>query len=115
MPLYDFECTPCAYYTEITQSMQDPSVLECPVCGQPTLQKIYINPPQMFVRGEAKTVRQLAERNYKDMGFYEKSDKLAQDSQNGMTKEQTEKRKLHQKITSMTPEQKVKWIKNGDK
>ena len=31
-----------------------------------------------------------------------------------MTKEQKEKRATHQKINSMTPEQKIKWIKNGD-
>tara|TARA_A100001515_G_scaffold142592_1_gene141732 strand:+ start:248 stop:532 length:285 start_codon:yes stop_codon:yes gene_type:complete len=94
--------------------MDAPSVIECPVCGQQTLQKAFITPPRIFVRGEAKTVGQLAERNYKDMGFYEKSERVEKDNKDGMTTEQKEKRKLHQKITSMTPEQKIKWIKNGD-
>tara|TARA_R110000751_G_scaffold7610_3_gene30907 strand:+ start:1260 stop:1604 length:345 start_codon:yes stop_codon:yes gene_type:complete len=114
MARYDFECAPCAYYTEIIQPMDAPSLLKCPVCEQRTLQKVFISPPHAFVRGETKTIQQLAERNYRDMGFYEKSDRAAKDNKSGMTDEHKEKRKLHQKITSMTPEQKVKWIKSGE-
>ena len=111
MPLYDFECEPCAYYTEIRQTMDDPSLLECPICGEQTLKKVFINPPSLFVRGEVKTVGQLAEKNYNKMGFYEKQDRKEQDQSK---KEKSEKRKQHQKIVSMTPEQQVKWIREGD-
>ena len=115
MPLYDFECTPCAYYAEIQQRMQDPSVLECPVCGELTLRKVFINPPHAFVRGESKTIGQLAERNYKNMGHYERQDKAIKDGiDNEIKKKQKEKRETHQKIISMTPEQQVKWIREGD-
>ena len=49
------------------------------------------------------------------MGHYEKQEKVQQDqAPSKMTKEQKEKRATHQKINSMTPEQKIKWIKNGD-
>ena len=92
--------------------MNDPSTLECPVCGKETLRKIFINPPHTFVRGEAKTLGQLAEKNYKNMGFYEKEDRKIKDQiQNS---EETDKRKMHQKIISMTPEQQTKWIREGD-
>tara|TARA_Y100000401_G_scaffold117513_1_gene126758 strand:- start:3004 stop:3351 length:348 start_codon:yes stop_codon:yes gene_type:complete len=115
MPRYDFECEQCAYYAEITQSMDDPAVLPCPVCEQPTMKKVFINPPSVFVRGDAKTVGQLAERNYNNMGFYEKSEKKEKDSQGSkLSEEQQKKRKLNHKINSMTPEQKIRWIKNGD-
>ena len=79
MPLYDFECEPCAYYTEVRQRMNDPSILECPVCGEKTLAKVFINAPHTFVRGEARTIGQLAEKNYKNMGFYEKQDRKRKD------------------------------------
>ena len=111
MPLYDFECEPCVYYTEIQQTMNDPSLLKCPICGEQTLKKVFINPPNLFVRGEAKTIGQLAEKNYNKMGFYEKQDRAKNDT---IKNEVTEKRKQHQKIISMTPEQKVKWIREGD-
>jgi putative FmdB family regulatory protein len=111
MPYYDFECEPCAYYAEIQQHMSDPSTLNCPVCGEETLKKVFISPPLIFIRGGAKTVGQVAERNYKNMGFYEKQDRKEQDQNK---KEKSEKRKQHQKIVSMTPEQQIKWIRGGD-
>ena len=115
MPLYDFECEPCAYYTEIRQGFEDPSTLECPVCSQQTLKKVFINPPHCYVRGESTTIGQLADRNTKNMGSYERQEKSEAD-RNGkkLTAKQKEKRKLNQKLASMTPEQKVKWIKEGD-
>jgi putative FmdB family regulatory protein len=115
MPLYDFECEPCAYYSEIRQRMRDPSILECPICGEQTLRKVFINPPHTFVRGDTKTVGQLAEKNYKNMGFYEKQDRKIKDSVNEqLNAEKNDKRKQHQKIISMTPEQQMKWIREGD-
>jgi putative FmdB family regulatory protein len=115
MPLYDFECEPCAYYTEIHQSMFSPSLLECPVCGQKTLKKVFLNPPYISVRGEPTTIGQMAEKNAKKMGKYEIQDKTKEDKQGkGLTKEQKEKRNQHQKITAMTPKQKLKWIREGN-
>jgi len=115
MPLYDFECEPCAYYTEIRQGVDESSVLECPVCGQKTLRKIFINAPHCYVRGESQTIGQLADRNAKKMGSYERQEKAEGDRKGTkLTKEQSEKRKLNQKLVSMTPEQKIKWIKEGD-
>ena len=115
MPLYDFECQPCSYYTEIRQNMDQPSTLECPVCGEETLKKVFINAPQIFVRGEAKTIGQLADRNAQEMGFYEKQDKAIKDGiDNNLRKKKREKREQNQKIMSMTPEQKMKWIREGD-
>ena len=56
MPLYDFECAPCAYYTEIRQDINDPAVHQCPHCNEDTLIKVFINPPDVFVRGESNTI-----------------------------------------------------------
>lgn len=113
MPLYDFECEECIFYTEIRQSMDDPSVHKCPLCGKETLKKVIINPPAIITRGGPTTVGQLADRNTKKMGRYEKEDK---DMKYGINqdKQKIEKRNLHRKINSMTPEQKLRWIKEGD-
>lgn len=113
MPLYDFECEPCAYYTEIRQSMDDPSMHECPICGKKTLKRVIINPPAIVCRGEPNTIGQLMDKNTRNMGKYEIQDKDAKNNIN-TDKKQTEKRNLHRKINSMTPEQKMKWIKEGD-
>jgi len=113
MPTYDFECEKCAYYTEIKQGFEDPSTHTCPHCNEPTLIKVYINAPAMFVRGEPTTIGHLADRNTKKMGKYELQEKSNKDGAKA-DKEQIKARESRRKINSMTPEQKVKWIKDGD-
>jgi putative FmdB family regulatory protein len=113
MPIYDFECEKCAYYTEIKQRMEDPSAHECPHCGDKTLVKVFINPPAMFFRGEPHTIGQLANRNTQKMGTYELQDKQNQDRINNNT-EETQKRETHKRINAMTPEKRLKWIHTGE-
>ena len=113
MPLYDFECEPCAYYTEIRQGPDDPDKQVCPLCEQQTLKKVFINAPSISVIGEPSTVRHLADRNTKKMGKYEIEDKNKQNNAVQNT-EASKAKALRRKINSMTQEQKVKWIKEGD-
>lgn len=115
MPTYDFECEPCAYITEIRQSIDSPSTLECPICKQDTLKKVFISAPTMFVRGEPTTVGQLAERNTVKLGKYELEARKENDKlQNTVSEEVKKKRQEHRAIQSMTPEQQVKYIKTGE-
>jgi putative FmdB family regulatory protein len=113
MPTYDFECEKCAYYTEIKQDIYAPSVHECPHCEEKSLRKIFINPPAMFVRGEPTTIRHQADRNTQNMGKYELEDKK---NEHGITpdKEQISEKNTRRKINAMTPQQQMKWIKEGD-
>jgi putative FmdB family regulatory protein len=113
MPTYDFECQDCAYYAEIKQGINDPSTLTCPHCEKSTLVKVFINAPAMFVRGEPTTIGHQADRNTQKMGKYELQEKINKDGAKA-DKEQTKAKEARRKINSMTPEQKVKWIKDGD-
>ena len=113
MPLYDFECEPCAYYTEIRQGPYDPDVHLCPHCNSATLKKVFINAPSISVVGEANTIGQLMDRNTKKMGKYEMQDKNRKNNIH-QDKEAQEKKQLRNKINKMTPEQKVRWIKEGN-
>jgi len=113
MPLYDFECEPCAYYTEVRQGPEDPDTQSCPLCEKQTLKKIFINPPSISVVGEPSTIGHLADRNTKKMGRYEIEDKNAESNVN-QDKEASKNKAMRRKINSMTEEQKVKWIKEGD-
>lgn len=113
MPIYDFECEKCIIYAEIKQSVSDPDVLQCPSCGEKTLKKVFISPPYVSVRGEAKTIGQLADRNSEKLGTYERQDKEKADGLDKKRKEM-EGRERYRKINSMSKEQQVKWIKDGD-
>ena len=113
MPLYDFECAPCAYYTEIRQDINDPSVYKCPHCNKKSLIKVFINPPAVFVRGESNKIGQLADKNTRNMGTYEKQEKDHETNTNNNL-EHRKQRDMHRKINRMSQTQKLKWIKEGD-
>ena len=113
MPLYDFECKECKYYDEIRQAHDAPSILECPCCNKKALRKIFINAPAISVRGEANTIGQLADKNTRNMGHYEKQEKAAKDN----TKDNSEaqkRRNMNRKINGMSAKEKIKWIREGD-
>lgn len=41
MPTYEYACGSCDTHHEIVQKMTDPTLTECPDCGQPTLRKLF--------------------------------------------------------------------------
>jgi putative FmdB family regulatory protein len=41
VPTYEYTCGSCDAHHEIVQKMTDPTLTECPDCGQPTLRKLF--------------------------------------------------------------------------
>lgn len=41
MPVYEYRCKNCGHDFEVTQSMSDDSLTDCPVCGEPQLRKVF--------------------------------------------------------------------------
>ena len=41
MPTYEYACSTCDATHEVQQKMSDPTLTECPVCGQPTVRKLF--------------------------------------------------------------------------
>lgn len=41
MPTYEYTCSSCDTRHEIVQKMTDPTLTDCPDCGQPTLRKLF--------------------------------------------------------------------------
>jgi putative FmdB family regulatory protein len=39
MPIYEYRCEACGHELEQMQKISDPPLVDCPVCGQPTLRK----------------------------------------------------------------------------
>ena len=68
MPLHDYYCESCgAEFKDVYQKYEDDPLTKCDECGEESLQKIFAA-PTVFVRQEAKTIGQLADRNAKKMG-----------------------------------------------
>lgn len=41
MPTYEYACSNCDTTHEVQQKMTDPTLTECPSCGQSTLRKVF--------------------------------------------------------------------------
>ena len=41
MPTYEYTCGSCDAHHEIVQKMTDPTLTDCPDCGQPSLRKLF--------------------------------------------------------------------------
>lgn len=41
MPTYEYACASCDTHHDIVQKMTDPTLTDCPDCGQPTLRKLF--------------------------------------------------------------------------
>ena len=92
MPLYDYVCSNCDHeINDVQQSIKDKPLQKCPQCGMKKLERV-IYGGDIFVKGEAKTIGQLADRNSKKMGKYERQTKQ---KEHNMKQEMSEKRKLN--------------------
>ena len=41
MPTYEYACSSCDTTHDVVQKMTDPTLTECPACGEPTLRKLF--------------------------------------------------------------------------
>lgn len=114
MPLYEYDCDPCEKSFEISHSIHDDPLTECPLCNQHTLERGIGGGQHVFVK-TITTIGQLAEFNSKKMGKYKLSEEAAkknegkpQQSETGLTKD------TYRKLCKMSSEQKKRWIMDGD-
>ena len=102
MPVYEYRCS-CMHEFEVCQEFSDKALIDCPVCGQPNLERL-ISKTIGIVSREATTLGQLAERN-------SKRDRGKQQDITDLKKiENIEARKEMKKLGRMTEEQKQKYI-----
>lgn len=71
MPVYEYECEVCEHLFEVTRSMKEPSLTECPECGFDSLRQV-LYPPTIH---NPQTLGTIAERNTDRMGQYERQEK----------------------------------------
>ena len=110
MPTYDYECADCKHQEEIFQKFAEKELDICPSCNKSSFRRVILEAPLAFIKGDPTSVGQLADRNTKKMGKYERQSK---EKQHNMKQQLSEKQKLNKKINSMTAAQKRKWIQEG--
>lgn len=108
MPTYDYVCDHCSHkLCDIVQSFKDDPLTKCPECGKETLSRVIYGGLATFVK-DTKTIGQLADKNWKNMGSYKRSE-IEQKNQNSKPDNS-----LKRKINKMTEEQKTKYIITGE-
>src|SRR5579863_2356485 len=50
MPVYEYECQACKYYTEVMQKITDAPLIKCPSCGKRRLKKL-VSAPVFRLKG----------------------------------------------------------------
>ncbi|MES2997838.1 MAG: zinc ribbon domain-containing protein [Pseudomonadota bacterium] len=50
MPIYEYHCTVCGHHFETIQRFNDEALIDCPVCGKVSLEKL-ISAPAFHLKG----------------------------------------------------------------
>ena len=117
MPEYHFVCQKCKTYSaehwHISEYDDKIKKNKCRQCGSKKVYRAYDLDNVHTTVKEIKTIGQLAEANTKKLGKYGLEEKTRQDNK-VINKEQQDKKDRIRKINKMTPQQKEKWIVEGD-
>jgi len=116
--LYDYCCELCNHeMKDVHQSIKDDALTDCPKCGKNGLQRVIYGGIASFMK-DVKTIGQLADRNWSNIGHYARSE------QETHAKEKREKEESpfssfgeanKKEIMKMSPEKKKKYILTGEK
>ena len=111
--LYDYECTECGEtIRDVKQSIHEEAWTKCPTCKNESLQRIPHGGLGAFMKHSSNTIGGQADKNWSNMGHYQKSEIEAQ---NKAKSEQNNKRNQHKEINKMTAKQKERYIRTGEK
>ena len=117
MPTYDYSCKSCGHGFE-TKHRFNESPKPCPECGKSDLRQVFDNPPLVFIKGDATTLGQLAERNTTKMSKSELENKRKQQAKGNLKKERWQDKAGNatpKEIQKMNPNQKNRYIRRGKK
>jgi len=109
---YDYQCSSCNSIHEIDHGIKT-TKRKCPKCGENKLEKIFLSAPASFVRQDAVTVGQLAERNAKRMGKNEVQERDLKDKEGKKEAMSKAQKELYKKIGKSDESKREKFINEG--
>lgn len=116
--LYDYKCENCDHeMIDVYQSIHDDPLISCSYCGKDTLCRVIYGGVGSFMK-DTKTIGQLADRNWSNMGSYQKSeiqDKISSSKTKDESIVSFAGNASKKEINKMSPSQKQKYIMTGEK
>jgi len=122
MPTYVFKCQECDHELEVEQSIKKPTPnrKKCPECGKNKLERLLFAPHVYNKPGDDNiSVGLLSDRNSER---FSEDQKKAIDKKNNVKRQKKSKKQFWEasekdmkKISSMSPQQKKKYIETGEK
>ena len=111
MPHYDYACRHCGFHQlDVYQSINDKPLVGCPKCKKRTFERLISGGLTAFVTQEPTTIGQLADKNTRKNKS--QLDEVA--AKKRESEPQQPDVSYRKKINKMTPEQKHKYIMEGD-
>lgn len=115
MPIRAYKCETCELEIESYENLKDAPLKKCPQCGKNDLEP-QLFAPSGFVRREATTVGQLADRKSQKVGKYESEfhrEAAILSGQEAKDKARKAEVELNRKISKMSPNAKERYIMEG--
>lgn len=115
MPLYDYRCNSCDHLmSDVYQRITEDSLVTCPSCSKDALERIIYGGIYASVK-DVKTIGQLADKNWKDIGHYKRTEISSQQREKSQTVFPEAGKASRKEINKMTTEQKTNYIMTGEK
>jgi putative FmdB family regulatory protein len=110
--LYDYGCHACGEtLKDVKQSIHDEALTLCPSCGKNALERVPCGGLGAFMKNGSNTIGSQADKNWSNMGHYQKSEIEAQRKKDPAEKNKIEQRK---KLSNMTAKQQERYIITGE-
>ena len=111
--LYDYGCHECGEtLKDVKQSIHDEALTKCPSCGKESLERVPYGGLGSFMKNSSNTIGGQADKNWSNMGHYQRSEIEAK---NKKKNEGSKKREERRAINNMTDKQKERYIITGEK
>ncbi len=114
MPTYGFTCNDCCVEFEVFHGINETPEIHCDNCNSTNLQQQFYA-PTCFTKGEATSVKMLAERNAKRMGREEVQERGLKNKEAREARLGKPRKRLWPKVNLNEIKDVQKYVATGDK
>ncbi|HEY3249963.1 MAG TPA: zinc ribbon domain-containing protein [Ignavibacteria bacterium] len=89
MPIYEYKCKDCGHHLEELQSISEPPLLKCPICGKDTLARLIGGGGGVIFKGSGFYLTDYKKNSSRSQGEKEKTSEKSSATEKSETKPET--------------------------